>query len=342
MSKYLKISIVWVFSAVLALWFMRSELNDWSTKAGPIAEKVEFDLERGTSLNGLSNELSDLGLVDSSLKFKWYVKIFSNYSKFQAGHYLIEPGDSPAGIVRKLVLGESFSPVIMTIVIPEGFTLDKILNRLEAKGLGSKKELSKLAANKNFIKSLKVPAKTLEGFLYPATYSYVRKRSAKEVITDMVRTFWEKLPEGYEKAVRQKGLTLERAVTFASLIEMETLIDEERAKVSEVIWARLKNGEPLAIDAALIYGIEDYKGNIRWKHLRDKNNKYNTRIYKGLPPTPIGSVSVESLEAVLNPTSEGYYYYVLKPDSSQTHHFSKSLKEHNYHVKRLVRKQKGK
>ena len=156
----------------------------------------------------------------------------------------------------------------------------------------------------------------------------------------MVRTFWEKLPKGYEAKVRKRGLSLERAVTFASLIEMETLLDEERSKVSEVIWARLKKGEPLAIDAALIYGIKNYKGNIRWRHLKDRSNKYNTRIYKGLPPSPIGSVSVASLEAVLNPTSEGYYYYVLKPDSSQSHHFSKTLKEHNQHVQKLVRKQK--
>ena len=66
----------------------------------------------------------------------------------------------------------------------------------------------------------------------------------------MIETFWEKLPENYEAEVNKRGLTLERAVTFASLIEMETLLDEERPKVSEVIWARLKNGEPLAIDAA--------------------------------------------------------------------------------------------
>ena len=342
MSKYTKILVVWIISLGTLAAYFGYELKNWSNRPSNLTSDTEFDLNKGTSLASLSNNLEALGAIDSAFKFKWSVKLFGDYSRFQAGHYLIEARKSPSEIADVFTTGKSYSPVILTIVIPEGFTLNKILNRLEAKGLGSKKELSKLANNRDFIRSLKVPAKTLEGFLYPATYSYVRERTGKQVISDMIETFWEKLPENYEAEVNKRGLTLERAVTFASLIEMETLLDEERPKVSEVIWARLKNGEPLAIDAALIYGIKNYKGNIRWRHLKDRKNKYNTRIYKGLPPTPIGSVSVESLKAVLNPSSEGYYYYVLKPDSSKSHHFSKTLQEHNRHVQKLVKKQKGK
>ena len=110
-------------------------------------------------------------------------------------------------------------------------------------------------------------------------------------------------------------------------------------KISEVIWNRIKKGEPLGIDAALIYGIKNYQGDIKWKHLRDKKNKYNTRIHKGLPPGPIGAVSKVSLEAVLNPTAEGYYYYVLKAGTTR-HNFSKSLAEHNKFVKLLLNEQR--
>ena len=87
---------------------------------------------------------------------------------------------------------------------------------------------------------------------------------------------------------------------------------------------------------ALIYGIPDYAGDLKWAHLSDASNPYNGRIHKGLPPTPIGSPSAASLEAVLSPSNYGYYYYVLMPGGGGRHHFSKSLKEHNEHVRRLV------
>ena len=133
----------------------------------------------------------------------------------------------------------------------------------------------------------------------------------------------------------QKGLALHQAVTFASLIEAETLHDDERSKVSEVIWRRLKDNAPLGIDAALIYGIPDYAGDLKTAHLNDAKNRYNTRIHRGLPPSPIGNPSAKSMAAVLTPSDQGYYYYVLIPGSDR-HHFSRTLKEHNEHVRNLV------
>ena len=113
--------------------------------------------------------------------------------------------------------------------------------------------------------------------------------------------------------------------------------------VSEVIWNRLKRGETLGIDAAVIYGIQNYDGNIRVKHLKDKKNLYNTRVHRGLPPTPIASPSVAALKSVLTPTHEGYYYFVVDTENPRRHIFTKTLKEHNKLVKKLVEKtSKGK
>ena len=162
--------------------------------------------------------------------------------------------------------------------------------------------------------------------------------SPEAVLKKMVNTFWEKIPADYAANVEKLGLSLEEAVIFASLIELETPNEEEKANVSEVIWRRLKAKASLGIDAALIYGIKDYDGDIRSKDLNDRSNKYNTRLYPGLPPTAIGSPSVSSLEAVLHPSSEGYYYYVVDADNPTRHRFSKSLKEHNAHVREYVRK----
>ena len=90
MSKYLKILVVWVLVAIVSAVFFRSELLSWSLKPNQLATNTEFDLDKGTSLNSLARELEELQLVDSSFKFKWLVKIFNDYSRFQAGHYLIE------------------------------------------------------------------------------------------------------------------------------------------------------------------------------------------------------------------------------------------------------------
>jgi len=150
-----------------------------------------------------------------------------------------------------------------------------------------------------------------------------------------VKNFWQHLPKNYEAQVHAMGLSLDQAVTFASLIERETRHDDEKPLISEVIWRRLKDKTPLAIDAAVIYGVANYKGNLTWANLADAKNPYNTRIHVGLPPTPIGSPDLKALEAVLTPSNFGYYYYVLIPGEGR-HHFSRTLQEHNEHVKKLV------
>ena len=107
--------------------------------------------------------------------------------------------------------------------------------------------------------------------------------------------------------------------------------------IAEVIQSRLKNGEPLGIDAAIIYGIPDYDGDIKWKDLKNANNPYNTRLHRGLPPTPIGAASRSSLEAILNPTKLGYYYYMLDSADHTRHVFSTTLGEHNALVNKFLK-----
>ena len=104
----------------------------------------------------------------------------------------------------------------------------------------------------------------------------------------------------------------------------------------------MKSGEPIGIDAALIYGIPDYQGDITAKHLHDPKNRYNTRIFKGLPPTPIGSPSQSALTAVLAPSAEGYRFFVAKADGSGRHHFTSNLTDHNRYVHELVKATKRK
>ena len=102
MSKILKILVAWFFLAVLAFFYFKSQLSQWAKTPISISEKLEFDLNKGTSLNALSRSLYSEGIVDSSFKFKWATKLLYNYHKFQAGHYMIENGDSPEILSKSL------------------------------------------------------------------------------------------------------------------------------------------------------------------------------------------------------------------------------------------------
>ena len=163
--------------------------------------------------------------------------------------------------------------------IPEGFTYKKITDRLVAGGVGSPEEFAALEKSKTFLTEHKIPSSSVEGYLYPATYPFSKTPTAQQVLSRMIDTFWDNLPPDYVERLSEKDLTLEQAVIFASLIELETAHDDERNMVSEVIWNRLKNNITLGIDASIIYGVADYKGNLRRKHLDDASNPYNTRIH---------------------------------------------------------------
>ncbi len=316
-------------------------LMQWAHESVDVGPEKIFDFKPGTTLGGLASQLSQEGLVSRAAFYHFFVRFEGNYKRFQAGKYRFAGRVAPADVSAAFVKGEVWNPVVLTITIPEGFTLKNVTERLAANGVGHIVELQNLCTDKGFLQSLKVPAATLEGYVYPATYSFHEMPTGMQALEQMVKTFWQNLPKDYEKKVEAKGLTLAQAVVFASLIQMETRLDEEKSLISEVIWRRLKDKAPLAIDAALIYGIPDYAGDLKWSHLQDAKNPYNTRIHVGLPPSAIGAPGVQALEAVLTPSNFGYYFYVLMPDLSR-HHFSKTLAEHNLHVKKLLNSTKSK
>ncbi len=328
-------------AAAVALAGGNAWLSSWASTSIEISAPVDITLAHGTGLRHLGAALENKGVISSDLMFSLYVRLSGNYPRFQAGPYRFEGQTSPASVERAFVDGKIFLPVVAHYTVPEGFTMKKVAERLAANGIGTATGNYNLMRKPAFVRGLpglkSTKAVSLEGFLYPATYSFSKIPTPEQAITEMVEEFFKRLPADYETRASAKKLSLVDAVNFASLIEMETLHEDEKPIVSEVIWNRQRDGAPLGIDAALIYGIEDYDGDLRWKDLSNRKNPYNTRIFRGLPPTPIGSVTIASLEAVLKPAHEGNYYYVLMPGPDQRHHFSKTLTEHNEHVRQLVK-----
>ncbi len=336
--RILLVAVACLSLAVLLVAVGVWRLQHWGSAVRNLTTGQVVSFPAGTSLRSLAQALAQAEVVDSALRFRFFVRCCADFRKFQAGNYRFRGATSPAQVVARIVAGDVHVELRLRFAVPEGFTLAKIVMRLAEHGLGTQAELRQLARDRELLAELKIAADSLEGYLYPATYSFYRRMpTARQVFTRMVTKWRAVLPADYEQRVAAKGLTLHEAVTMASLIELETAHDDERGKISEVIWRRLKDRTPLAIDAAVIYGIEDYRGDLKRRHLRDASNPWNTRIHRGLPPTPIGSPSRASLLAVLQPTDEGHYFYVLIPDGSKRHHFSRTLREHNRHVRKLIR-----
>ena len=336
MRKLLGFVGITMLAIVGGLFFAKIYVPDWAQTKVILNEPTLCKLEKGESLATFSKHLEEKGLISSSLMFRVWIRDKGAYKHFQAGQYRFEQTVSPEDIRTALESGKTYQPIALQFVIPEGFTIKQVIDRLEARNLATRKELEDLAQDKTFLQQYRISGPNLEGFLFPATYTFYTMPAAREVFQQMLQKFADSLPKDIEEKLRSHQIDLYQAVTMASMIERETQVDTERSYISEVIWNRLRAGEPLGIDAALIYGIKDYAGDIKWEHLKDPKNPYNNRLYKGLPPTPIGAISMASLEAVFTPSHEGFRYYVLANDGSKNHRFSKTLEEHNFYVKQLL------
>jgi len=313
------------------------EVRGWASAPRSLPNPVVVELRSGMGLTSLGETLRKDGLIDDALRWRIWVRMTGSWPRFQAGTYRFAGSVSPETIADAMTSGRVWVEVVAQFTIPEGFTKRKIAERLAANQIGTIAGNLAVMRDPDVLRAHRIPGRNVEGFLYPATYSFTKMPTPAEAVGEMLKTFWQRLPSDYEARARAKGISLGDAVTFASLIELETMYADEKPLVSEVIWRRLKDNAPLGIDATIIYGIPDYDGNIRRRHLEDAKNPYNSRIHRGLPPTPIGSVTIESLEAVLAPSNMGYYYYVLLPDTDGRHHFTRTLNEHNEYVRKLVR-----
>ena len=203
------------------------------------------------------------------------------------------------------------APVVVRVLIPEGETRREIAARARAAGLrGSYLTAAKRSPALDPAR-FGAPAGTpdLEGFLFPATYELYRGDPASRLVREQLIAFTERFGDAQERSARALGLTPYGLLTVASMIEGEAQLPGDRAKVAAVIYNRLRAGIPLGIDATLRYALDDYTHPLTEAQLA-LSSPYNTRIHRGLPPTPIGNPGMAAIEAAAHPARVGYLYYV--------------------------------
>lgn len=306
----------------------------YAFSSGPevVDKSIIVNIPKGTSLRGIAAVLAASGVVKEDIRFALLAKIMGYSGQLRAGEFKLTAGKSPLQVLRQLA---SAQPVRHEVTIPEGLRIKEIGHIFAEGGWCDEGRFLKLAHDKTFLAGLGFgKLESLEGYLFPDTYHLTRDIHGEEeliiLMTKRFREVWGQvahLPDSTAK--------IHEVVILASIVEKESARPEERPVIAGVFNNRLKKGMRLQSDPTVIYGIEDFAGNITKKHLQTPT-VYNTYTISGLPAGPISNPGKAALQAALNPARTEYLFFVGKNDG--THQFSRTLEEHNQAVLKYQRK----
>ena len=285
-----------------------------------------FFVLQGSTLSGVAGKLEAKGIIPSKSALLLWANIRGYDRKIKAGDYKLSSSMSPLNILNILSKG-----LVLTysVTIPEGFTRQQIAELLQQKRLADKNDFLSLTGDTDIAKGYGISSPDLEGYLYPDTYQFSRGLPAKAIIDVMVRHFLD-VVSPLRKRMDELGLSLDRVVILASIVEKETGCEAERPLIASVFLNRIKNDMRLDSDPTVIYGIKNFNGNLTKNDLITPT-PYNTYVVKGIPPGAIANPGVGAINAVLYPAQTNYLYFVSKNDG--THYFSETMAEHNQAVK---------
>jgi len=300
-----------------------------------LSEPQTLVFSRGSSIQTLASQLIEKGLLEHKNYFLIWGKANQQATRLQAGEYLLTPGLSFAGLLDNMVAGNVLQHSITFI---EGFTFRQILETIQQHPALTIK--LKNLSDEEIMEKLGRKGEHPEGQFYPDTYYISHGSSDIELLRRAYNVMQKILQEEWEK--RQKNLPYKsayEALIMASIVEKESAVAEERPLIAGVFVNRLRINMRLQTDPTVIYGIENYDGNIRFRDLR-KDTPYNTYTRHGLPPTPIALPGRGAIHATLNPDKTKYLYFVSYSDGSGRHVFSTNLKDHNKAVDKYQRKKR--
>jgi len=327
--------IVGVFVIGTLLYF-RQQYYEYIYKSGynnPIYP-IKFQINKGDTLNVISEKLYIYKIIDKQWVFKWYVQQKNLSQSLQAGTFVINK-DNNIPQITDILTGKTVNQ--LKITIPEGYNIAQIDQLLSNKNLIKSGEFIKCTQTCDFseFKFLdQNKTNKLEGYLFPDTYHIDLNQFQVKILIFNMLTLFEKKITPYTTDIKHRDYTLDEIINVASMIEKEAIIDQERAMISDVIWKRLESNMFLGIDATLRYEKNNWKTELTNDDIQN-NSLYNTRKKLGLPPTPISNPGIKSIKAALYPKKNNYYYYLH--DQKKEIHFSKTLNEHNQNVYKYLR-----
>ncbi|HEU4975968.1 MAG TPA: endolytic transglycosylase MltG [Baekduia sp.] len=285
---------------------------------------VRVTIPSGASAGDVADLLAERGVVDSATLFNLHARLSGKRGDIKAGAFTLRHDMSYADALDAITRNPAAAPTLH-VTIPEGLSIREAAPIVKQAGLRGSyvAAASRSPRSVKALKGLNVPkgTKTLEGFLFPASYELERHATARQLVAEQVAQFRKELASVDLKAAKRKNLTSYDVLIIASMIEREAQVPKDRRLISAVIYNRLKQGMPLGIDATLRYHLHNWSRPLRQSEL-ESDSPFNTRTRQGLPPTPIGSPGFASLQAAADPANVDYLFYVVKPCGNGAHAFS--------------------
>ena len=278
----------------------------------PFNYNYYLNVNSGESIDKTISKISDLNIIN-----KFFLRIYLKYNKiiqFQAGEYQLK-NKILKEIIEDLNNGETLTHKLS---ITEGMNIYQLNQLIDD---------SYLINDCHMLKCIKTDLSFKEGILFPDTYYYKKNMVASDILQKSHDILNNHLNYFYKNKNINNKLKKEEILILASIIEKEAGNNDEKFDISSVFLKRLSIDMKLQADPTIIYGLlPNFNGDIKKSDILDRNNKYNTYMIKGLPPTPIALVSLSSLDAAANATLGEYLFFVA--DSPSSHYFSKTYQEH--------------
>jgi UPF0755 protein len=300
--------------------------------ADPLGPEQVFLIEAGESVPSIAARLEETGLIPSADAFRVYLIYTGLDTSVQAGSYQLRPALSIVDIAREL---QDATPEEITFVILPGWRVEEIAASLPTSGLDISPEsfLAAAASAPPGLDYLPVSGST-EGFLYPDSYVLARETTTGSLVIELLRGFTLHLTDEMRQGFARQGLDVYGAVTLASIVQREAVVEAEAPQVASVFLNRLEAGMKLDADPTVQYAVGYNLAQATWwtnplsAADLDFDSPYNTYIYPGLPPGPIANPSLNALRAVAFPAETPYYYFRARCDGTGTHAFAVTFEEH--------------
>lgn len=284
---------------------------------------------RGASFGQATDSLAKAKLVGSKKMFRLYGRLTGGDRNIKPGTYLLKPGTPWKDIVSALNGGHG---MVNTITIPEGYSIAQITPLL-ARTLKVPADSVKVAMRDTaLLARLDIPNPTLEGYVFPDTYAFPLGTTARQAVREMVYSFERRWKPDWDASLAELKINRNDLVTMASIVEKEARVAEERPVIAAVYYNRLRRGMRLQADPTVQFARGHHTGRVLYKDL-EIESPYNTYINKGLPPGPIASPGVASLNAAAHPANVPYLYFVASRDGH--HEFRMTLQEHTNAIRQV-------
>lgn len=311
------------------LYLQRAFFSPYDPRA---IEKVAVEVAPGRSFSDVSREMADKRVIRHAWSLDLLAQFLKADTKIKAGEYEVSAALSPREILDKLMSGEVIKRIVM---VTPGLSIKDLPTIVEQQGLMKADEFASALRDPGLLARAGISSLSFEGYLWPESYQFSRPLTAWDVIYRMMLEGEKHWPADFSARADELRMSRHEMLTLASIIEKETGSPEEMPVISSVFHNRLKQGMRLQADPTVIYGLENFNGDLTDEDMKNPH-PYNTYVNFGLPQGPICNPGEGALRAALYPAETTYLYFVA--DGTGKHVFSTTYQEHKDAVERFQKR----